>query len=505
MIFSKQLLKLKTTFRTLFTIILICGLAFLTASIIQKKIIPSSLRVYATHISSCAICNLGEEQCVNEGGSYVKQKCQEHELSTGRWQWCWLPTGETCTPDLTPAPESGQVSCRVTSESYPKLKIEVTNTSNVAVPYNVNRCTCPAGELPCDTCGYDQSGVGANSTSIEEMDAPVCGSAQLDVSPIHDEFSPCVILYEGTQGPCTTPTPIPVQPVSCSNLSEAQTTFENGEEFHTWAIGNPVMTIERTVPPGGSLGPTISPGQHLNLGNFSLKFNYQGSSDTQNMDFYSPVQPLHTYAPQSTQPFTLTGWVYVESTTAGRGLHACVTQWNNWSSGTWLGANCAAIDTGKLNQWQPFTITAPTATTTFTNANDTMIEFYTSPIDSGDITFYADNLCTNPVISVTPTPAARCEGLSFDPAADSYPVGTGINLTCSADSSFDHANFRYRVDPDSAFTDIGSATPSAGATTATFADFTITRAGIHIVQCQICTTSSDTGGCTTWGEAGIAP
>lgn len=115
---------------------------------------------------------------------------------------------------------------------------------------------------------------------------------------------------------------------------------------------------------------------------------------------------------------------------------------------------------------------------------------------------------STPTPTVTPTPTDTpvpnlCRGLSIEPTGTSYPVGTQLALTCRSNLTFNHANFRYRIEPATTYTSIGSATPAAqGNLMATYPNFTIPSQGTYITQCQICTTTADSvNTCTVWGES----
>ena len=102
-------------------------------------------------------------------------------------------------------------------------------------------------------------------------------------------------------------------------------------------------------------------------------------------------------------------------------------------------------------------------------------------------------------------PPNRCEELIVEPTPSlgtSYPVGQVLKLICRSKLRFDHANFRYQVG-STPFTLIGRA-PAPDPFTATSINFTISSAGSHIVQCQICTQATDDpSSCTVWGKAEI--
>jgi len=156
-------------------------------------------------LEHCAICGpLGSNQCING----ITEECKAVQLCSGNWQWCWQQTGNTCVP----TPPAGNYKCDVVSDGNPHLEVKITNDTNTGQSYQLQKCSCPGGEFPCNRCDYSQQGIGSNSSKTESMDlSSICGSGQLDVTLINSSDQ-CTAFYSTNRScilPTRTPTRVP--------------------------------------------------------------------------------------------------------------------------------------------------------------------------------------------------------------------------------------------------------------------------------------------------------
>lgn len=147
--------------------------------------------------------------------------------------YCNQPNNDRCDPGMfdnnnggcsstPPGPTNSpgnQISCQdTTTPGSPNLSIRIDTDSINGRSYQLQKCFCPGGELPCNACDYSQPGVTApGTTETHSMPAGNCGSIQLDVSPISGEFGACFAWYT-TNVACPGPTLPPTRPV-CTNLT----------------------------------------------------------------------------------------------------------------------------------------------------------------------------------------------------------------------------------------------------------------------------------------------
>lgn len=332
--------------------------------------------------------------CYQCGGDGRQTQCRDGNnlpANVGTWH----ATG-ACCDQPTPPPPGGGLSCQTTQDGMSPLKIKVTNADNQDRSYQLQKCTCDEPGFPCDECNYSQQGIGAGQERTEELSiSGNCGSIQLDVSPINNEFTPCYGYYS-TGTTCQPPPTSPPgnQPPSCTGFTAVQ-------DGHT-------VTISCTASdPDGSVNrveffyvPEQADGDYCNPDG---EWTMIGTDTTASGSQYSVTWDV------SSVPF---GTYYV----AGN----VTDNQNAWCTGNPSGAcGTSAVPCVDCNELITIEPTVP------------------------------------PTQPPPPPPIGEiaCFELNYTPA--SPVLGSVITLTCSGlpEEEIDHADFRYQID-DGAFIDL---------------------------------------------------
>ncbi len=126
-------------------------------------------------------------------------------------------SGGCSAPAPTQGPITGRVSCaQVNAAGTQPLEISITNGTNSSATYQLQKCFCADGSLPCNTCTFGLPSVSSGQTKTESQSLPGnCGSIQLDVTSTDGSWDQCTAVYStniACVGPTATPTQIPPTP-----------------------------------------------------------------------------------------------------------------------------------------------------------------------------------------------------------------------------------------------------------------------------------------------------
>lgn len=156
--------------------------------------------------SPCQVQDPNHNECGGDGKQTycgIGSNPDTDRRTTGTWH----ATGNCCEE---PTPGEGSMSCTTISTDKSHLEIRVSNDTSNDRSYQLNKCECNSKNLPCDRCNYSQPGLDANTSRSETLDLDRnCGSVQLDVSPINNEFTACYAWYSSGVN-CVSPTLTPV-------------------------------------------------------------------------------------------------------------------------------------------------------------------------------------------------------------------------------------------------------------------------------------------------------